>query len=249
MSSTRLPGKVLKTIDGKTLLWYVVKRLQQVKTPVKIVIATGGLKANNPIIDFCKKNGLNYYVGDENDVLDRYYQTARHFNGQIIVRITSDCPLIDPQLIDQILQQFLDNDFDYISNTQPPTYPDGYDTEVFTFQALEKAWKEAELPSEREHVTPYIWKNEKGEFKLKKVKNEPDYSDLRLTVDTQEDLELISIIIKQFSDRWDSFNMEDVIEFLVKNEGILDINAKYDRDEGYAKSLEEDKQFLKKKEK
>ncbi len=240
-SSTRLPGKVLKKIRDKPLLWFVKNKVKQIQTEHKIIIATGHLRANQPIIEFAKKNNIDFFIGDEYDVLDRYYQTAKHFKGDIIVRITSDCPLIDPKIIDQLLAIFLDGNYDYISNVHPPTYPDGYDTEVFSFKALETAWKKARLASEREHVTPYIWKNISKEFKIKNVENEVDYSSYRLTVDTQDDFNLLSLIIEHFYDRWDNFYMEDVIKFLENNSEMLKINAQYKRDEGYLKSLEEDK--------
>jgi spore coat polysaccharide biosynthesis protein SpsF len=245
ISSTRLPGKVLKKVIDKPLLWYVVKRLNEVKSPNKIIIATGDYETNKVIVDFAKNLNLDYFIGSENDVLDRYYQTAKAFNGDIIVRITSDCPLIDPDIIDQLLIEFKKGTYDYISNVHPPTYPDGYDTEIFTFNALETAWKEAKLPSEREHVTPYIWKNKDNKFKIKNFKHSEDLSKYRLTVDTHEDFKLISIIVKFFHDNWTTFRMRDVIKFLEDNKELLKINIQYQRDEGYTKSLEEDKKFLK----
>lgn len=245
ISSTRLPAKVLKEINNKPLLWYVIKRLEQVKTPNKVIIATGHLKINQPIIDFAKNNNFYYFVGDEEDVLDRYYNSAKEFNGDIIVRITSDCPLIEANLIDKLLEIYLNGECDYLSNVHPPTYPDGYDTEIFSFEALEMAWKKAKLQSEREHVTPYIWKNESNEFIIKNFENNVDLSQFRLTIDTQEDFLLISKIIENFHDKLFDFQMDDVFNFLKNNKELLKINIQYKRDEGYIKSLEEDKEFLK----
>lgn len=242
-SSTRLPGKVLKKIRDKPLLWYIANKINQAQIKHKLIIATGHLEANQPIIEFAKKNNIDLFIGDEDDVLDRYYQTAKHFKGDIIVRITSDCPLIDPKIIDQLLEIYLDGNYDYLSNVHPPTYPDGYDIEIFSFKALETAWKKAKLPSEREHVTPYIWKNQSKEFTIKNIKNNIDYSKYRLTVDTPADFKLLSVIIDYFYDRWNNFYMDDVIKFLEENPKLLEINEQYERDEGYAKSLEEDKKF------
>ncbi len=130
-----------------------------------------------------------------------------------------------------------------MSNVHPPTYPDGYDTEIFSFVALEKAWKKANLPSEREHVTPFIWKNLNKEFKLKNVTYNIDYSKYRLTVDTPDDFKLISIIIENFYDKWEKFSMDDVIKYLKKNPELLKINEQFKRDESYTKSIVKDKQI------
>lgn len=240
-SSTRLPGKVLLKILDKPLLWYLIERLKLVKTPNQLIIATGISHSNKPIIDFAKKKNVNYFAGSEEDVIDRYYQTAKYYNGAIIVRITTDCPLMDPAIIDYGLNIFINGDYDYVSNVQPPTFPDGFDVEIFSFNALETSWKESKKPSEREHVTPYIWKNEEKQFKLKNFENEIDLSNFRLTVDTKEDFILISKIIEEFYDKWNKFTMKDVIMYLKKNPELLKINSQYQRNEGYLKSLKEDK--------
>lgn len=242
-ASTRLPGKVMLKIFEKPLLWYVIKRLQLVKTPNKLIIATATSKSNQPIIHFAKNLNLDYFAGSEDDVLDRFYQTSKYFKGEIIVRITSDCPLIDPAIIDRGLDIFLNGNYNYVSNVHPPTYPDGFDVEIFSFKVLETAWKEAKFLSEREHVTPYIWKNS-NKFTLKNYENKEDLSKFRLTVDTPEDFILISKLIEQFHNRWNDFNMEDILIFLKDNPDLLKINVQYERNEGYLKSLKEDKKFL-----
>ena len=239
-ASTRLPGKVLLTIRDKPLLWYVLKRLELVKTPNQVIIATSTSSSNKPLLDYLKEYKINYYAGDENDVLDRFYQTAKRYNGEIIVRITSDCPLIDPTLVDQGLEIFLNSNVDYLSNVHPPTFPDGYDIEIFTFKTLETSWKNAELNSEREHVTPYIYNNPKI-FSIENFQNDKDLSNIRLTVDTKKDFSLISKIIENFYDRWTKFDLKDVITFINQNPHLLKINAQYERNEGYFKSLKEDK--------
>jgi spore coat polysaccharide biosynthesis protein SpsF len=242
--STRLPGKVLLKILDKPLLWYVIKRLEQVKTKHKIIIATVDSEENLPIVNFAKSFNLDYFLGSEEDVLDRYYLAAKKFNGEILVRITSDCPLTDPSIIDQALEIFLNGNYDYVCNVEPPTYPDGFDIEIFSYEALEKTWREANRTSLREHVTLYIredMRNNEEKFKTFNFKNDKDYQDYRLTVDTKEDFELISIIIKEFYDRWHEFTMNDIIEFIDNNQKLKQINAKYERDEGLDKSYKEDK--------
>ena len=239
-ASTRLPGKVLLTIRNKPLLWYLLKRLELVKTPNLIIIATSTSDSNKPLMDYLRELKINYYAGDEIDVLDRFYQTAKHYNGEIIVRITADCPLMDSTLIDRGLEIFLKNNFDYLSNVHPPTFPDGYDIEIFTFKALETSWKNAKLNSEREHVTPFIYNNPKI-FSIENFQNDKDISNIRLTVDTKKDFILISKIIENFHDRWTKFDLKDVITFINQNPHLLKINAQYERNEGYFKSLKEDK--------
>ena len=156
MGSTRLPGKVLMELEGKPLLQRVVERVKRAKKIDEIIIATTKNKEDKKLTEFAEKLKVKSYAGSEDDVLDRYYQAAKKFGAENIVRITSDCPLIDPEIVDDIISYYLNNDFDYVSNTISPTYPDGLDTEVFSFKALERAWKEAKKGFEREHVTPYI---------------------------------------------------------------------------------------------
>ena len=152
-------------------------------------------------------------------------------NGDIIMRITIDCPLIDPILIDRMIEIFLNGNIDYLSNDHPPTYPDGYDIVTFFFKALEKAWKKAILLSDKEYITPYIWKNELNKFIIKNLENDKDLSQYRLIVDTQEDFMLISKIIENFRDNWVSFYMDDVVNFLKNNPVLLKLNMQYERDE------------------
>lgn len=244
LGSTRLPGKVMKQVLDKPLLWYLSKRIEQVKTPNTFIIATGPSDLNKPIIKFAQKFNINYFIGNEGDVLDRYYQTAKKYQGDIIVRVTADCPLMDPEIIDRGLDIFLNENYAYVSNVHPSTYPDGFDTEIFSFKALETAWKEAKLPSEREHVTPYIWKNP-DKFPAKNYEFKVDVHTMRLTVDNPEDFILISKIIEEFHDSWENFQAEDVVNYLTQNPELLEINAQFVGNEGFLKSLEEDKKFLK----
>lgn len=159
MGSTRFPGKVLKEILGKSILWHLISRIEKAKLINEIVIATTKNEIDRPILKFAEENGIKSYAGSEEDVLDRYYQAAKKFSADPIVRITADCPLMDPEVIDSVVQFYLDNKYDYVANTlEPITFPDGMDVEVFSFKNLEKIWKEAILPSQREHVTFYFWK-------------------------------------------------------------------------------------------
>jgi len=239
MGSSRLPGKVLKEVDGKPLLWYLLKKLDQLKHKSKILLATTLSPGDAVLEDFAKKNKINVYRGSENDVLDRYYQGVKNLNADIVVRITADCPLMDASIIDIGLDKFLNSNYDYLSNVHPATYPDGYDVEIFSFKTLENAWKDAKKTSEREHVTPYIW-NHPELFKLGNWENEKDYSQYRLTVDEKEDFELVSKIILQFKSKFAQLSMKDVIGFLEENKKLAELNAKFERNEGYLKSLKED---------
>jgi len=163
--SSRLPEKVLAEIEGRQLVWHVINRVKKIKSVQQVVLITTTKKNDKILLDLAQKNNIMGFSGDEFDVLDRHYQCAKKMNADPIIRITSDCPLIDPYLVEEILQFFLENNYDYVSNVIPPTYPDGLDTEIFTFKTLEKAANEAKLLSEREHVTPYISKNP-SKFKL-----------------------------------------------------------------------------------
>ncbi|GAH69912.1 unnamed protein product, partial [marine sediment metagenome] len=194
-------------------------------------------KNNEVLIEKAKEYGIEYFAGSESDVLDRYYQCAKKFNAKNIVRITGDCPLVDPDIIDEVIALFKENKLDYASNVLPPSYPDGLDVEVFSFDALERAWKEAVLKSEREHVTPYIWKNQ-SIFKRMTFKNDKDLSKIRLTIDEKKDLVVINHILNELGS--DDYGLDEIMEVVKKNPSILNNNKKIKRNEGYEKSLKED---------
>lgn len=244
MSSTRLHGKVLKKIGGKTLLEILVERVRRASSIEKIVIATTDSAEDKKIADLAGKLGLDSHRGSEKDVLDRYYQTAKKFKADVVVRITGDCPLMDPKIIDRVVEYYKENSdkYDYVSNVRPPTFPDGMDVEVFPFEVLEKAWKKAKLPSEREHVTAYI-ANHPEIFKIGNILRKDDVSSMRLTVDSKEDFEVVKRIIENFPDKKD-FGLEDILDLKRKNPKIFLGNNKYERNEGMKKSFEEDKKFL-----
>ena len=159
MGSSRLPGKVLKKIQNRTILDYVISQIKFSKKINKIVIATTTNENDKIIVDFCIEKNILYFRGNEKDVLDRYYECAKKFNFQKIVRITSDNPLIEPQIIDKCIEKYEKSNCDYLSTEHPPTFPQGYAVEIFSFEVLENAWKNARKPSEREHVTPYFYNN------------------------------------------------------------------------------------------
>lgn len=226
IGSTRLPGKVLKKICNKTVLEHDIDRLKRVKNIDKIVIATTILEKDNLIVEEADRLGIAYYRGSEEDVLSRYYYAAKENKADIVVRVTSDCPLIDSAITGQIIQYYLDNreKYDYVSNTIDRTYPRGLDTEVFSFKALEKAFNEATSQRDREHVTPYIWDNP-NLFKILQYRGEVDYSDLRWTLDTTEDFELINrIYTSLYPQKCNEFAMKDIIELYEKYPELHNIN-------------------------
>ena len=194
MASSRLPGKVLKEIDGEAMLGHVVARARQAKTIDEVVVATTTEPEDAQIEKYCQEHNIPVYRGSLNDVLDRFYQAARIYHAGAVVRLTADCPLLDPGVVDHTVEVFLQSGVDFAANRLPPpfkrTYPIGLDTEVCTFAALEQAWKEARAPYEREHVMPYLYDVD-GRFNIIRVDYEQDYGDLRWTVDTPEDLELV----------------------------------------------------------
>jgi len=241
MGSTRLPGKMMKIIEGKPLIWHVVNRVKEANTINQIVIATTEKKDDEILLKKAEEYGIEGFVGSENDVLDRFFKSAKKYNGDIIVRLTGDCPLLDPRVIDKVIKIYLDNEYDYVSNVLKPTYPDGLDVEVFSFNTLVKVWKEAELTSDREHVTTYIRNTCPDKFKTKNVENDKDLSNLRWTVDQEEDLKFVRKIYSNLSDKKFPFYMEDVLRLLNKNPELKEINTGIQRDEGYLKSLKRDK--------
>ncbi len=224
MGSTRLPRKVMKKILGKEVILHDIDRLRQIKNLDKIVIATTNKNADNLIVEAIKNydSDIGVFRGSEDDVLDRYYKAAKEFNATVIVRITSDCPLIDPKVSDKVIEAFLNNKCDYCSNCLKRTYPQGLDTEVFSFEALEKAWKEAKEDYQREHVTPYIYENP-GKFKLLNVSNDKDLSYLRWTLDTIEDFNFIEEIYKRLYKENKIFYMDDVLKVLEKEPELIEI--------------------------
>ena len=225
MGSTRLPGKIMEEILGKPVILWDLDRVSLSKLIDVIVVAIPYGKENDVIVDIIKKYSDKIVInrGSEDDVLDRYYQAAVQTNADVVVRITSDCPLIDHVVIDYVIGQFLDNDCDYCSNSLTRTYPRGLDVEVFSFIALKTAWLNAQKDYEREHVTPYIIEN-LDKFKLLNVANNIDLSHLRWTLDTKDDFEFISAVYKKIYLKKKSFLMDDILELLDREPELININ-------------------------
>ena len=240
--STRLPNKMLKEIQGKPLILHVIERVMHAKSLDKIVLATTTRAVDTPLADLVHAHGIPVYRGECDDVLDRYYQVATQFHADVIVRITGDCPLIDPHVIDQVVQVYLHHHYEYVTNTLQPTYPDGLDVEVVSYETLTKAWKEATLSSEREHVTAYI-RNHPEKFTQYDVKNPVDLSKLRWTVDNQEDLEFVREIFKRLYTKEKIFYMEEILTLLKEHPELQELNAGIQRNEGYLHSLKQDKKI------
>lgn len=224
MGATRLPGKPLKHVLDKPLLSYLFERLRRTQNSDEIVVATTQHPRDQAIVDLCREEQIPVYRGSEEDVLDRYYQTAKAASADVIVRVTADCPLIDPQIVDEVINYFLTHQVDYASNVLERTYPRGMDVEVFSFAALERAATEADTPDQREHVTPYFYQNPK-KFILGGVKGKENHSIFRLTVDTQEDLILISLLIQELYPKKPDFTLNDLLEVLIAHPDWEKINS------------------------
>jgi len=244
LDSSRLPGKVMKKIMGRPILSYIIDRLKESKLINKIIVASTDKKIDKPIIALAKRYKVSYFAGDEKDVLERYYQAAKKFKIDPIVRVTGDCPVIDPKVIDRLISYYFVKKYDYV--TLPKNYPEGIDVEVFSFKVLENAFREAKKPSEREHVTPYIWNNPKI-FKLGRIKSDfkEDFSYLHWSVDEKRDLKFIRRIYKKLYRKGKIFYMQDILDLLKKQPYLKKINAGLTGYEGYQKSLREDRILLK----
>lgn len=224
MGSTRLPGKVLLDLAGEPMLVRDMNRLFRAKTLNDVVVATTVEPADDAIVDLCQERDWPYFRGSEEDVLDRYYRAAQEYQADAVVRVTSDCPLIEPQVVDRVVREFLDRqpEVDYVANTLTPrTFPRGLDIEVMRFDALEQAWHEDNNPAWREHVTPYI-RRHPDRFQSYGVLNDEDLSHMRWTVDTPEDLAFVRRIYEHFGH--DRFSWQGVLALLETHPEWLDIN-------------------------
>lgn len=244
IGSTRFPNKILKKIGNKTILDIHLNRVLKSKRISKLIVATTFEEGVEQILEIANNNNVAYYQGDTNNVLDRYYQAASKENPDFVVRLTSDCPLIDATLIDEVIEYAVKNDLDYCSNCLVENYPDGQDIEIFKFSALKKTWKEAALPSEKEHVSSYIYKNSTFKnntmFKAKNYSNiSENYKDIRLTVDEKPDFE----VIKQLVDNLGvNASWQEYTNYYIKH-NVAKLNANIIRNEGYLKSLKKDKEI------
>ena len=243
--STRLPAKILKEVNGQTLLEIHLRRILQAKTIDMVKIATTDEEGSRFIVEVADKVGVGHHTGSVDDVLSRFYRTAEPEHPDYVIRFTSDCPLIDPTVIDDIVNFAISHpEYDYI-HTDPKQFPDGLDTEVMKFSAIERAFKEAILTSEREHVTPYIWKNGTAEggdmFKTYNFTNKEgayNASDFRITIDEPEDFEVLSTLINELgiAKYW-----KEYIDYLLSHPELKSLNSKFGYNEGYEKSIKNDK--------
>jgi len=242
VGSSRFPQKVLKKIEGKPMIWHVVNRVKQTNLVNQIALVTTKLDEDKKLLDIANELGVIGITGDENNVLKRFYDCASQINADPIIRITGDCPLIDPFLIDEMIKFFLEHDYDYISNRMIPTFPDGLDIEIFSYTALRSAILNSKWSSELEHVTPYISKNPQ-KFKLFNFQNNVDLSQMRWCVDEKEDLVFVKKIFEKLSPKF-IFSMDEILKILKNEPTLLQINNKIIRDEEYLKSLKNDKKIM-----
>ncbi|MBN8553981.1 MAG: glycosyltransferase family protein [Deltaproteobacteria bacterium] len=226
MGSTRLPGKILKPILQKTLLEYEIERLKRVKSATQIIIATTTDKKDDAVEALCKKIDIEVFRGSESDVLSRYFEAAKKFKASVVVRITADCPLIEPEIVDQAIRIFLESpsSASYVSNTIHRTFPRGLDVEVFSFEALKNAHEKATDQADREHVTPFI-KRHTDLPHLKNILHSEDFSHYRWTVDTPEDFELIKRVLEALYPQDPHFTLKDVLRLLEIHPDWPQINA------------------------
>lgn len=231
MSSSRLPKKVLLPVLGESLLYRMIERLQQIKHKASIVIATSENSEDDVIEEFCQAKNITCFRGSLNNLLDRHYQVGVLTNADIVIKIPSDCPLIDPRIVDKVLDFYVENEgkYDFVSNLHPATYPDGNDVEIMTFEALKKAWQEATRPLELEHTTPYFWENP-DKFRLANVTWETglDYSmSHRFTIDYYEDYLFIKRVFEELYPQNPAFSLEDILSLLEEKPEIYAINQHF----------------------
>jgi spore coat polysaccharide biosynthesis protein SpsF len=245
MGSNRLPGKVLLPLLGKPMLWHIVQRVRSVPSINEVIVAAPNDQANEVLRGFCADNKIVLFAGSENDVLDRYYQAAQQFKANPIIRITADCPLVDPQLIETLIKKYKSGGYDHIGvaagagaeSLGKGRFPDGLDAECFGFPALARAWRDATDPRDREHVTRYLWNN-KQIFHVGELTADVDYPKLRLTVDHPEDFQLVTKIYESLYSESRPFLLSDVMKFLKKNPGLVEVNRKWTEADNYRSVLE-----------
>lgn len=241
MSSTRLPEKIMLKACDKTMLEHMVYRISHSKKIDKILIATTTNPKDDVIQNFCIEKKIDYFRGSENDVLSRYKHACDYVNADIVVRICSDEPLIDPKVIDDVISVYQKNDYDYVNNLVPfpRTYPDGMSVEVFSSAILNESFLEAKKPSEREHVTFFMWKQPER-YKIYKLDYKKDLSKFRLNLDYQEDYQLIKSVFERLYKKNPLFSMEDITNWLKKHPDVFELNSKIKSQQGWLKSYEND---------
>ncbi len=229
-ASSRLPGKVLLPIGDETVLDIVVSRCRRIRDTHELVVATSNNPQDVPIIDHVSARGIEVFAGSESDVLDRFYSAAIAYQADAVVRITADCPMLDPDVSSRVVARFLQGDCDYASNIKPPTFPDGLDTEVVSISALEQAFEKATLPSHREHVTPYIWQNP-DKFRLANIESAVDLSHLRWTLDNADDLQLMREISRRLHVPFSSASLNDFLQLWETDTDLATMSSTSQRNE------------------
>lgn len=231
----------MMNLDDNSILDYLISQLKNSKTINRIIIATTHDSLDDIIVEFAQKNRLSCFRGDKDDVLDRYYKCAKEFSCKNIIRITSDCPLIDPEILDKVVDGFFSSNADYATNKLPLKFskcPQGTEVEVFSFKTLETTWSKSKKMSDREHVTPYIYNNHE-KFKIFNLDNDKDLSYMRYTIDRPKDLELVQKIITKIKTR--PILTDDIVQLFIREPDLLLINSEYERNEGYFKSIKDEK--------
>lgn len=239
MSSSRLPGKVLLPLLGESMLARQIERVRRAQLINHLVVATSSAPTDDLIAQECARIGVACYRGSLDDVLDRFEQAARPHSPQHVLRLTADCPLADPQLIDQVIARHLASGADYTTNTNPPSFPDGLDAEILRYAVLHIAWREAKLTSDREHVTLYVAR-QPDRFVVETLASETDLSALRWTVDEPDDFELVERIYTSLYPRNAAFDTQDVLRLLDEQPALRTLNTSHRRNEGLEKSLQQD---------
>ena len=223
ITSKRFPKKIFSEINGKKIIEILIEKLQKIKHVDKIIFLIPNTKKNKDLSRLLEKLDIEVFKGSENNVLERYYLAAKKYNVKNIIRITSDCPLLDIRLSQKVIRKFLSGNYNYVSNINPPTFPDGMDIEIFKFRSLERAWKSSKTKTEKEHVTGYIRKNEKKKFN---IKSDYDLSKIRITLDYKEDLILLRKIFNYFKPDI-HFGLNKIINLKNKKPNWFNINKKY----------------------
>ena len=243
MSSTRLPGKVLKEINGRAMISLMVERVQKAKSVNKVILVTSTDPSDDAVEALCRSENILYYRGSLDDVMDRYYQAAVRSRAKTVVRLTGDCPLIDPKMIDNMMEVYKTGKYDYVANTTPPdwTVPEGMDVEIFSFKNLKKLWTETKKPSDREHVTFPFWNNP-DLFSVYKYNLDRDLSKYRLTVDYPEDFEVINKVFNDLYSKKSVFSMDDIVDYLEKNPELYKMNQDIESNQGWQSAFDKDKE-------
>lgn len=243
VGSKRFPKKVLAKIENKPMIWHVLNRAKLVRPKLRIILLTTKKFEDQILLKIANESGIDGFAGQINDVLKRYYDCAKKYEIDTIIRITGDCPLMDPKLVKKMLDHYSKGSFDYLSNTIVPTFPDGLDTEIFSFKTLELMNKNAKLPSEREHVTAYI-RNNPNMFRTFNFTNTKNLANLRWTVDEKRDLQFVKKIYDVMKPRL-IFSTSDILQVISNNPEISEINKGIIRNEGYLTSLKRDRKQAK----